>query len=203
MNGHTDVRHADTTASIQPTPTKFIDSLKFWHRFGWRDFYFEYAILTFIGTYYTLHKLGLKRNSSLAQSWIRVNRRMLNEQFSQVGIPSVDGKVVPLSHDGGAVYESYATGRVGINRLWVEMRMVSRHDFVAWIVEVVGGWFFDWFSSEGEDVVEVTIEPNVDWEGFTWGVVKKGKMRRLREIRYDLVLLRDVCDILTFRDLQK
>ena len=114
---------------------------------------------------------------------------MLNEQFSQVGIPSVDGRIVPLSPDGGGVYESYATGRVGINRLWVEMRMVSRHDFVAWIVEVVGGWFFDWFSSTSEDVVEVNIEPNIDWEGFTWGVVKKGKMRRLREIRYDFVNL--------------
>ena len=112
---------------------------------------------------------------------------MLNEQFAQVGIPSIDGRVVPLSNDGGAVYESYATGRVGIQRLWVEMRMVSRHDFVAWIVEFVGGWFFDWFSSGGEDIVEVTIEPSVEWEGFTWGVVRKGKMRRLRETRYDLV----------------
>src|SRR5208282_1933427 len=150
-------------------------------------FYFEYAILTFIATYYALYTLGRKRNTNLAKSWFRANRRMLNEQFAQVGIPSIDGRVVPLSNDGGAVYESYATGRVGIQRLWVEMRMVSRHDFVAWIVEFVGGWFFDWFSSGGEDIVEVTIEPSVEWEGFTWGVVRKGKMRRLRETRYDLV----------------
>jgi hypothetical protein len=168
---------------------KFVDALKFWHRFGWRDFYFEYAILTLIATYYTLHTLGQKRNKSLAQSWIQVNHPMLNEQFAQVGIPSVDGKFVPLLDDGGSIYESYATGRVGIQRLWVEIRTVSRHDLVAWIVESVGSWFFDWMSSGDEDIVEVTIEPNVEWEGFTWGVVKKGKMRRLRETRYDLVRL--------------
>jgi Protein of unknown function (DUF1682) len=96
--------------------------------------------------------------------------------------------VVPLSHDGGAVYESYATGRVGIHRLWIEINMISRHDIVGWIVESVGSWVFDFFGS-GEDLVEVTIEPSAEWEGFTWGVVRKGKMRKLRETRYDLVCI--------------
>ena len=65
--------------------------------------------------------------------------------------------------------------------------MVSRHDVVAWVVEVVGGFLFDsWAAGEG-DMIEVSIEPDASWEGFTWGVVKKGKMRRLKEARYDLV----------------
>ena len=68
--------------------------------------------------------------------------------------------------------------------------MVSRHDIVAWIVEFVGGWLFDWLvSGDGEDIVEISIQPNVEWEGFTWGVVRKGKMRKLKESRYDLVYI--------------
>ena len=82
----------------------------------------------------------------------------------------------------------YATGRVGIKRLWVEIRMATRHDFIAWFIETVGDWFFEWFGSNG-DIVEICIEPNVEWEGFTWGVVRKGKMRKLREGRYDVVCI--------------
>ena len=97
----------------------------------------------------------------------------------------MDGPVVPLLHDGGAVFESYATGRVNVNRLWIDIRLRSRHDVVAWLFEVVAGWFFESFGSA--DTVEVVLEPSCEWEGFTWGVVKKGKMRKLRESRYDLV----------------
>jgi Protein of unknown function (DUF1682) len=93
---------------------------------------------------------------------------------------------VPLSHDGGAVYQSYATGRVGIRRLWIEITTVSRHDVVSWLAESIGSFFFDIFGP-GEDLVEVTIEPSAEWEGFTWAVVRKGKMRKLGESRYDLV----------------
>lgn len=69
------------------------------------------------------------------------------------------------------------------------MRMVSRHDVLARIVESVGGWLFEWLAGDGEDVVEISIEPSVEWEGFTWGVVRKGKMKKLKESRYDLVTL--------------
>jgi len=99
---------------------------------------------------------------------------------------------VPLSHDGAGFYESYATGRININRLWIEIKTISRHDLVAFVVESIAGWFFESFAEEG-DVIQVTIEPNVDWEGFTWGVVKKSRMRRLRESRYDLVRYSLVC----------
>jgi Protein of unknown function (DUF1682) len=85
------------------------------------------------------------------------------------------------------VFETYATGRVNVNRLWVEMRMVSRHDVLAWIMESLGGWLFEGLGGDGEDIVEVTIEPSVEWEGFTWGVVRKGKMRKLKGSRYNLV----------------
>jgi len=137
--------------------------------------------------YYGLHSLGRSRNTRLAQNWVRATHSLFTSQFAQFGIPSVDGRVVPLSHDGGGVYESYATGRVGIKRLWVEIKMVSRHDVVAWVIEVVGGFFFDWWAAGEGDMIEISIEPDGNWEGFTWGVVRKGKMRRLKESRYDLV----------------
>jgi len=124
---------------------------------------------------------------NLARKWVRANRPLLTSEFAQFGIPSTEGRLVPLSHDGAGVYESYATGRININRLWVEIKTISRHDVVAFIVESVAGWLWESFSEEG-DVVQITIEPNVEWEGFTWGVVKKSRMRRLRENRYDLVL---------------
>jgi hypothetical protein len=177
-------RLAGSTVSPQATPTGIIESLKLWKRYGWRDFYFEYAILSLCATYYVLHALGKRRNTAYAYSWIRANKPLLTSQFAQFGIPGVDGRVVPLSHDGGGAFESYATGRQGIKRLWIEIKLVSRHDVVAWIVETVGGWLFDYMQS---DVVEVTLQPNVDWEGFTWGVVRKSKMRKLKESRYDLV----------------
>jgi hypothetical protein len=183
-----DIRVGSTTADVPPTPAKFVDQLKFWRRTTWRDFYFEYAVLSLIAVYYTLHYLGRRRNTRLAQSWIRSNRTLFNEQFAQFGIPSNDGRVVPLSHDGAGVYESYATGRVGINRLWVEINMLSRHDMIAWIVETVGGFFWDGFTNGGSgDLVQVEIDPSAEWEGFTWGVVRKGRMRKLKESRYDLV----------------
>jgi hypothetical protein len=172
-----------------PTPSTFLENLKFWRRFTWRDFYFEYATLALIAVYYALHTYGRKKNTRLAQRWIKANHNTLSSQFSQFGVPSVDGRVVPLSHDGGGVYESYATGRIGIQRLWVEIDLKSRHDFVAWIVESVGGLFFEGFGGGG-DTVEVTIEPSAEWEGFVWGVVRKGKMRKLKESRYDLVRIR-------------
>ena len=111
---------------------------------------------------------------------------MLSSQFAQFGIPSVDGRVVSLSHDGSGVYESFATGRLNVHRLWVEMRLNSRHDLVAWMVEGVMGFLYEGFAAYG-DVVEVVVDPSCDWEGFTWSVVKKGKMLALRDKRYDLV----------------
>jgi hypothetical protein len=180
-------RDASTTASVVATPTSFVDKLKFWNRHTWRDFYFEYAVLSLISLYYALHYLGKKRNQSLAQSWIRSHRPLLSSQFAQFGIPSDDGRVVPLSHDGGGIYESFATGRVNIHRLWVEMKLDSRHDIVAWVVESFMGFLYEGFGNYG-DLVETIIDPSCDWEGFTWSVVKKSKMRSLRDKRYDLVL---------------
>lgn len=184
----TDISDASTTATVVATPTGFIENLKFWKRHTWRDFYFEYGILSLITLYYTIHYLGKKRNQALAQSWIRSHRQLLSSQFAQFGIPSVDGRVVPLSHDGGGVYESFATGRVNVHRLWVEMKLNSRHDVVAWIVESFMGFLYEGFGAYG-DLVETIIDPSCDWEGFTWSVVKKGKMRSLRDKRYDLVSL--------------
>ena len=113
---------------------------------------------------------------------------MLSSQFAQFGIPSVDGRVVSLSHDGSGVYETFATGRLNVHRLWVEIRLNSRHDLVAWMVEGVMGFLYEGFAAYG-DVVEVVVDPSCDWEGFTWSVVKKGKMRALRDKRYDLVCI--------------
>ena len=186
----TSCRLAHGIVSPQATPTGFLEALKFWKRYGWRDFYFEYAIVSVCLVYYGLYALGKARNTKYAQSWVRSNETLLTSQFAQFGIPSVDGRIVPLSHDGGGVYESYATGRAGIRRLWIEINLVSRHDVVAWIVETVGGWLFDYLQG---DVVEVTIQPNVEWEGFAWGVVRKSKMRKLRESRYDLVFPSRTC----------
>ena len=75
---------------------------------------------------------------------------------------------------------------MGINRLWIEIRTLTRHDVVAYVLEIFVGFLFDFFGP-GEDLVEVNIEPNVEWEGFTWAVVRKQNMKRLRETRYDLV----------------
>jgi PAT complex subunit CCDC47 len=111
---------------------------------------------------------------------------VLTAQFAQVGIPTSYGKIIPLSHDGPGVYESYATGRVNINRLWVEIRTQTRHDLIALLVESIAGGLFDLVPWEG-DVAEIVIEPSAEWEGFTWAVVKKSQMRKLREGRYDLV----------------
>lgn len=143
--------------------------------------------MSLVSVYYGLHRYGRGRNEALAQKWIKTNSTLLSDQFAQFGIPSVDGRVVPLSHDGGSVFESYATGRINISRLWVEMNLVSRNDFVGWIVEAVAGFFFDWVGSGGEDLVEVIIDPSAEWEGFAWAVVRKAKMRKLRDNRYDLV----------------
>ena len=136
--------------------------------------------------YYTFYRLGRLRNESLARNWILANQKLLTEQFAQFGIPSADGRQIPFSDDGAGVYESYATGRVGINRLWIEIRTLTRHDVVAYVLEIFVGFLFDVFGP-GEDLVEVNIEPNVEWEGFTWAVVRKQNMKRLRETRYDLV----------------
>jgi hypothetical protein len=163
--------------------------MKFWRHHTWRDFYFEYAIITIALLYYASYSYGQSINTRLAQSWIRANTSLLTSQFAQFGLPSIDGRVVPLSHDGGGVFETYATGRVGISRLWVEIECSSRHDFVAWVIEVVGGFFFEGMGGQG-DRVEVVIEPSGEWDGFVWGVVRKGIMRRLRETRYDLVYLK-------------
>jgi hypothetical protein len=167
-------------------PTSLMETLKFWNRYSWTDFYFEYAVLSIVAAYYALHKLGESRNGSLAQNYMRHIRPVLNVQFAQVGVPSAEGKIVPLSHDGAGVYESYATGRVNINRLWVEIRTTTRHDLAAMAVEYIAGGLFDFVSWEG-DVAEIVIEPSVEWEGFTWAVISKSRMRKLRESRYDLV----------------
>jgi len=177
-------RKADYKITPRATPTGLIEGLKFWNRYGWRDFYFEYAVLALCLVYYTAHYLGKRRNMKHAYSWVRANEPLLTSQFAQFGIPSVNDGLVPLSHDGGGVFEAYATGRTGVKRLWVEIQLVSRHDVVAWIMEIVGGWLFDYLQG---DVVEVSIQPSAEWEGFTWGIVRKAKMRKLRESRYDLV----------------
>ena len=48
------------------------------------------------------------------------------------------------------------------------------------------GFLYEAFGNYG-DLVETIIDPSCDWEGFTWSVVKKSKMRALRDKRYDLV----------------
>ncbi|KAH8653439.1 hypothetical protein BX600DRAFT_79133 [Xylariales sp. PMI_506] len=176
------------------------------------EFKAEGLILVAIVVIFTLHFIGSRLNKSKARAWIRAHAPVLTSEFALVGFGGVAGAEKKpeqlLKQKSLFEYSTYATGRLNVAFVDVNLTLKKRFNPVMTFIEAAIGFFFDSFPSP-EDLVEVTIypfdgkesqivpklpgatelqskDPKSTYDNFVWAIVNKNQMKQLREDRYDL-----------------
>lgn len=179
------------------------------------EFRAEGYILGIIAVLVIFHLIGSRRNKSKARAWARSHAPLLRSEFSSVGFDGVPAGPNTEADDGASIikekslfqFEAYATGRVNVAFVDVNIGLTKRFNPIMSAVESVFGTFLDTVESPRDmasatiypfDGREAKIVPSVPggevkapkstYDGFVWAVVHKEKMQRLRDDRYDVSL---------------
>ncbi|CAG8973504.1 hypothetical protein HYALB_00002829 [Hymenoscyphus albidus] len=196
------------------------------------DFKQEGLILSFIAVIIVIHLFGTGTNQKKAKSWIAAHSSLLKKEFALVGFggpqpPSVDdvqseGLAKSLASDTlhlpedllkeKSPYEfaTYATGRLNIAFLDVNLTLHKRYSPVSTIAEYAMSLFFESMPTPAERMEaiiypfdgrealsvpgappgaqEVRKDPKSNYDGFVWALVNKDTMKQLRDDRYDVSL---------------
>lgn len=132
-----------------------------------------------------LYVLGGYLNLSKFQKWIDYQSSALKEQFAQVGVT----RSKLFYQDDDQHYTSYASGRINVAQLILNVTLQSRQNFSLWIMEHLFGFFFDSLDPIEDEVEMVaTLHDDVKVEPFIWAVVNKENMNKSRTENYFLSL---------------
>jgi len=99
---------------------------------NWDSYYAEILFALIIVLYFVNFIAGKSKNDHLANTWLEVNRPVLEANFALEGD---DGKKEIENHglmkDMENVFYIWSSGRVGIEGLLVELRLWRRHDLLS------------------------------------------------------------------------
>lgn len=107
-------------------------------------FAFEITAIVSLILILSYYFYGVSANRSKAIAWLNTNRCFFDDNFSQVG---VNGKM--LVKDGPKRFILFASGRDGVQSLYLTILLKGRHD----VVMIVYNWFMG--IEEDEEIVLV------------------------------------------------
>ncbi|KAK9457212.1 hypothetical protein V1511DRAFT_156372 [Dipodascopsis uninucleata] len=167
--------------------------------YNWtNELVFTGVILAFVAS----HFIGNHFNKKAAQKWIKSHVEVLRNQFYQVGFKDnsavEDPRAIPLSEylkcKGPIEYVTYASGRLNIALLHGRMTLMTRHNFIMLVIDMVMSFFLNY--DQPHDKIEYFIIPTdsdkSSYDNFVFAIVSKEVMKRVREENYDLSLTRTV-----------
>lgn len=178
-----------------------------------------------------IHLWGTRTNRAKAKAWIAAHEEALEKEFVLVGFggrkaPSAEDvekngllqagaseklnlPVELLKEKSPSEFATYATGRLNVAFMDVNLNMIKRFNPLSVMAEYATSFFFDSISPPGERMEAIlypfdgkealTVPGQIQsaaeskardtksaYDGFVWAVVGKDTMKRLREERYDV-----------------
>lgn len=199
-------------------------------RHSLNEFKQEAVILAAIILIVLIHLWGTRTNRAKAKAWISAHESALEKEFALVGFggrkpPSAEEverhgllqaatnerlnlPVQLLKEKSPSEFATYATGRLNVAFLDVNVNLVKRYSPLSWIAEYAISFFIDSVPAPNERMQAIlypfdgretlTVPGQIPgaselrgtlksgYDGFVWAIVSKDGMKQLREERYDV-----------------
>ncbi|KAH9372260.1 hypothetical protein HPB48_011114 [Haemaphysalis longicornis] len=112
-------------------------------RSNWESFYLELLMLAGLAIYFGNFVAGRNKNHRLATAWFHAHRPLLLENFALVGDDGRQELSAGGEPDGGlvkdseSVYTLWCSGRLCVEGMLVELRLLKRQDLLSLIAQAV------------------------------------------------------------------
>ncbi|XP_013781658.1 coiled-coil domain-containing protein 47-like [Limulus polyphemus] len=135
-------------------------------RSNWESFYMEFLMIAGLLVYFINFVAGRNKNQKLAMAWFNSHKHLLESNFALVGD---DGKKEienpGLVKESENVYTLWCSGRVCVEGMLVELKLLKRQDLVSVISR---------FFRPASDQILVKVHMNTDaMDSFVFCVAKK------------------------------
>ncbi|KAM0276780.1 hypothetical protein ACHAQH_006429 [Verticillium albo-atrum] len=164
---------------------------------------------------FIVHLIGSRLNRSKSKAWAKAHAPALKSDFASVGFsgkPTVDSDPQDiegvLKEKSLFEYAAYGTGRQNVAFVDVTLTLIKRFNPMISLGESLFNFFWDSVDAP-RDVMDAVIYPfdgketltvpqvpgthelrskdsKSNYDGFVWAIVSKGRMKQLRDERYDL-----------------
>lgn len=147
----------------------------------------EYLTLGFTIIFIILFKAGDVYNQYLTTSYLKGLGDVFKKNFFQYGVTEKELYIKDSSED----YSSYATGRINIAKVNIDIKLKPRHNIFVWVLESVMSFFTDSVVYPTDKVnIEITPSPEANLDNFISAIVSKLGMNDFRKFNYFLSLTR-------------
>ncbi|XP_039258594.2 PAT complex subunit CCDC47-like [Styela clava] len=150
------------------------------HVRSWDKFYIEILMCFGIGVYILNFFMGKYMNSTIASGWFKIHKEFLESQFELVG-DDVQNKnavsTLQLVKESEHIFTLWCSGRVCVEGMLVELRLLKRQDLVSIIADKM---------KPGKDQVSISITLE-DMDPFVLVVGNKKSIANLQKNMQDVV----------------
>lgn len=150
------------------------------HVRSWDKFYIEILMCFGIGVYILNFFMGKYMNSTIASGWFRIHKEFLESQFELVGddVQNKEGvSTLQLVKESEHIFTLWCSGRVCVEGMLVELRLLKRQDLVSVIADKM---------KPGKDQVAISITLE-DMDPFVLAVGNKKSVANLQKNMQDIV----------------
>lgn len=146
----------------------------------------ELFIVGALVVYVSLYWFGVKSNERKVNKWVKSLKPVLEEQFYQFGT----AKDQLYVSDSASHFSTYATGRLNVENLIAQFKLLGRDNFITLSIEYIFGFFFG--GAIPHDRVDIVISPDqtASLQPGIFAIVNKDNMKDAREDNYFLSLTR-------------
>lgn len=153
-------------------------------RSNWESFYLELLMLAGLAVYFGNFVAGRNKNHRLATAWFQSHRQLLLDNFALVGddgrkeLSPDEAEAGGLVKDSESVYTLWCSGRLCVEGMLVELRLLKRQDLLSLMAHMVR-------PSADQLVIRVTMSPQF-MDGFVMCLATKKTAARLHKTMADL-----------------
>ncbi|KAF6018568.1 CCDC47 [Bugula neritina] len=149
-------------------------------RRDWANYYVEMVLLTGMFIYFIAMLVGRSKNTTLAQAWFKANKDLLEASFSIVGDDGngTEPNTNVLMKHSDHTYVMWCSGRIGMEGMLVQLRMVKRQDLVNFLQRMVK-------PMSDQIVIQIRMEKD-DMENFVFCLAQKRSAVKLHKDMEDL-----------------
>ncbi|KAF3355010.1 Nitrate reductase [NADPH] [Verticillium dahliae VDG1] len=198
-----------------PTDTVFTRWYRVDQRHSLDEFRLEGIVISIGLVIFIVHLIGSRLNRSKSKAWARAHAPALKSEFASVGFSGrstveSDPQAIEgvLKEKSLFEYAAYGTGRQNVAFVDVTLTLIKRFNPMISLGETLFNFFWDSVDAprdimdaviypfDGKETLTVPQVPGThelrskdsksSYDGFVWAIVAKGRMKQLRDERYDL-----------------
>lgn len=145
----------------------------------------EFITLGFTIAFVVLYKAGDVYNQYLTTTYLKSLTDVFKKNFHQYGVSS-DALYIK---DSSESFSSYATGRVNIAKVNIDIKLKPRHNLFVWILETLLSLFSASVAMPSDKVnIQITPSSDAEFDNFITAIVSKIGMNDYRKFNYFLSL---------------